>query len=83
MLLSSEVGEGLFFAGNNHVALRVVASPDEHKLVTSKPSEILQAQHAAQAAQPQPQPAPTAAPVPSPTPNPNPKVRLVTDTQGA
>jgi len=41
LLLSSEVGEGLFFAGNNHVAIRVVASPDEHKLITTKPSEIL------------------------------------------
>ncbi|KKU02692.1 MAG: Type IV secretory pathway VirB4 component-like protein [Candidatus Amesbacteria bacterium GW2011_GWB1_47_26] len=44
LLLSSEVGEGLFFAGNNHVAIRVVASPDEHKLVTTKPSEILRQQ---------------------------------------
>ncbi len=44
LLLSSEVGEGLFFAGNNHVAIRVVASPDEHKLITTKPSEILSAQ---------------------------------------
>jgi len=44
LLMSSEVGEGLFFAGNNHVAMRVVASPDEHKLVTSKPAEILQQQ---------------------------------------
>lgn len=41
LLLSSEVGEGLFFAGNNHVAVRVVASPDEHKLVTTKPQEVM------------------------------------------
>jgi type IV secretory pathway VirB4 component len=40
LLLSSEVGEGLFFAGNNHVAIRVVASPDEHKLVTTNPQEL-------------------------------------------
>ena len=46
LLLSSEVGEGLFFAGNNHVAVRVVASPDEHKLITTKPSEILAQQKA-------------------------------------
>jgi type IV secretory pathway VirB4 component len=43
LLLSSEVGEGLFFAGNNHVAVRVVASPDEHKLVTTKPQEVIDA----------------------------------------
>ena len=41
LLLSANVGEGLFFAGSNHVALQVVASPEEHRLVTSKPSEIL------------------------------------------
>ncbi len=41
LLLGANVGEGLFFAGNNHVAVRFVASPDEHKLITTKPSEIL------------------------------------------
>ncbi|OGD05028.1 hypothetical protein A2379_03950 [Candidatus Amesbacteria bacterium RIFOXYB1_FULL_47_13] len=41
LLLSANVGEGLFFAGNNHVAVRFVASPDEHQLVTTKPSELL------------------------------------------
>jgi len=40
-LLSCDIGEGLFFAGNNHVAIKVVASPQEHQLVTSKPQEIL------------------------------------------
>ncbi len=41
-LLSCEIGEGLFFAGNNHVAVKVVASPQEHQLITSKPQEILE-----------------------------------------
>jgi len=41
LLLSADVGEGLFFAGANHVAIRVVASPEEHRLVTTKPEEIL------------------------------------------
>lgn len=41
LLLSAEVGRGLFFAGNNHVAIRVVASPEEHRLITSKPEELL------------------------------------------
>ena len=44
MLLSSTVGEGLFFAGQNHVAIRVISSPDEHALATSKPSEVLERQ---------------------------------------
>jgi len=41
LLLASDVGEGLFFAGNNHVAVRVVSSPGEHVLITSKPEEVL------------------------------------------
>ena len=41
-LLSAKVGEGIFFAGRNHVAIKVIASPQEHKLITSKPQEILQ-----------------------------------------
>ena len=41
LLLSANVGEGIFFAGQNHVALRVVSSPDEHALITTKPQEIL------------------------------------------
>jgi type IV secretory pathway VirB4 component len=41
LLLSADVGEGLFFAGPNHVAIRVVASPEEHQLITSKPEELL------------------------------------------
>ncbi|MGB9637612.1 MAG: VirB4 family type IV secretion system protein, partial [Microgenomates group bacterium] len=40
-LLACNIGEGLFFAGNNHVAMRVIASSTEHKLVTSKPEELL------------------------------------------
>lgn len=42
MLLSADVGEGIFFAGRNHVAIKVVASQNEHKLITSDPEEILQ-----------------------------------------
>jgi conjugal transfer ATP-binding protein TraC len=41
LLLSADVGEGLFFAGQNHVALRVVASQEEHHLITSNPQELL------------------------------------------
>ena len=43
LLLSAGVGEGIFFAGQNHVALRIISSPDEHALATTKPSEILEA----------------------------------------
>jgi len=41
LLLAADIGEGVFFAGPNHVAMRVVASPEEHQLITSKPEELL------------------------------------------
>ena len=41
LLLAAGIGEGLFFAGANHVAMQVVASQEEHYLATSKPEEIL------------------------------------------
>ncbi|MBU0618625.1 ATP-binding protein [Patescibacteria group bacterium] len=44
LLLSSDIGEGLFFAGQNHVAIKVVASPEEHRLITSNPEELLERQ---------------------------------------
>lgn len=43
LLLSAGVGQGLFFAGPTHVAMSVVASPEEHKLITTNPAEVLQA----------------------------------------
>ena len=42
LLMASEIGEGLFFAGQNHVAIKVIASPEEHKLITSKPQEVME-----------------------------------------
>jgi len=36
------VGEGIFFAGMNHVAIKIISSADEHALATSKPAEILE-----------------------------------------
>lgn len=46
LLLASDVGEGIFFAGSNHAAIRVVASEFEHGLITSKPEEVLARQKA-------------------------------------
>lgn len=51
LLLSVGVGEGLFFAGSTHVAMRVVSSPDEHQLITSNPQELLKRQQATQPTQ--------------------------------
>jgi hypothetical protein len=47
LLLSAGVGEGIFFAGMNHVAIRIIASPDEHALASTKPAEVLARQKAA------------------------------------
>jgi len=44
LLLSADIGEGIFFAGPNHVAIKVVASPEEHQLITTNPQELLAAQ---------------------------------------
>ncbi len=41
LLLNSNVGQGLFFAGNQHVAVQIIASYGEHKIVTTNPEEIL------------------------------------------
>ncbi len=42
LLLESDVGEGMFFAGQKHVAIKVIASYTENQIITSKPSEVLQ-----------------------------------------
>jgi hypothetical protein len=41
LLVTADVGEGIFFAGQNHVALRVVASDEEHSIITTNPEEIV------------------------------------------
>lgn len=44
LLLESGVGEGIFFAGLKHVALKVVASYTEDQIITSDPSQLLKIQ---------------------------------------
>ena len=41
LLLESDVGEGIFFAGLKHVAIKIIASYTEHQIITSDPSELL------------------------------------------
>ncbi len=41
-LLAAGKGEGLFFAPGSHVALKVEASPMEHRLATTAPRELAQ-----------------------------------------
>jgi type IV secretory pathway VirB4 component len=42
MLLESNVGEGIFFAGTKHVAIQIEASYSEDQLVTSNPAQLLE-----------------------------------------
>ncbi len=41
LLLESAVGEGIFFAGVKHVAIKIIASYTEDQIITSDPSQIL------------------------------------------
>ena len=41
LLLQAEVGEGLFFAGTKHVAMKVVASYSEDQVITTDPEQLL------------------------------------------
>lgn len=42
LLLESAVGEGIFFAGPKHVAVKVVASYTEDQVITSDPKQLLE-----------------------------------------
>jgi type IV secretory pathway VirB4 component len=42
LLLQSDVGEGLFFAGLNHAAIKIIGSYIEDKMITTDPKEILE-----------------------------------------
>ncbi len=41
LLLESDVGEGLFFVGLKHVAIKIIASYTEDQIITSDPSQLL------------------------------------------
>lgn len=50
LLLECGVGEGIFFAGNKHAAIKVVASYVEDQLITSDPKQLLEIEEAKKAA---------------------------------
>lgn len=41
LLMNANVGQGLFFAGLKHVAIQVIASYNEDKIITTNPEEML------------------------------------------
>src|SRR3989339_409671 len=46
LLLESAVGEGIFFAGSKHAAIKVQASYGEHQIITSDPKQLLEIEEA-------------------------------------
>ena len=46
LLLECGVGEGIFFAGEKHAAIKVVASYSEDQLITSDPRQLLEIEEA-------------------------------------
>ncbi|MCI0532897.1 ATP-binding protein, partial [bacterium] len=41
LLLESDIGEGIFFAGMKHVAIKIIASYAEDQIITSDPSQLI------------------------------------------
>lgn len=41
LLIESSVGEGIFFAGLKHVAIKIIASYTEDQIITSDPAQIM------------------------------------------
>lgn len=46
LLLEGSVGEGIFFAGKKHAAIKVIASYTEDQIITSDPKQLLEIEEA-------------------------------------
>ncbi len=46
LLLESGIGEGIFFAGSKHAAIKIQASYTEHQIITSDPRQLLEIEEA-------------------------------------
>jgi len=46
LLLESNIGKGIFFAGTKHVAIKVVASYSEDQIITTDPAQLLRVEQA-------------------------------------
>ena len=75
LLLSADIGEGLFFAGPAHAAIRVISSPEEHALSTTKPQEV-EERDKGTGTRIQPNPS-----APNPIPSNMPPPKMVTEVQ--
>ncbi len=46
LLLESGIGEGIFFAGQKHAAIKIIASYTEDQIVTTNPAQLLEIEEA-------------------------------------
>jgi len=46
LLLESDIGEGIFFAGLKHVAIKIIASYMEDQIITTDPKRALEVEQA-------------------------------------
>lgn len=46
LLMESAVGEGIFFAGKKHAAIKIIASYSEDQLITTNPEQLLEIERA-------------------------------------
>ena len=46
LLLESNVGEGIFFAGAKHAAIKVISSYSEDQIITTDPNQLLEIENA-------------------------------------
>ncbi|MBU4315539.1 DUF87 domain-containing protein [Patescibacteria group bacterium] len=46
LLLEAAIGEGIFFAGDKHAAIKIVASYNEDQLITTNPEQLLEIERA-------------------------------------
>jgi type IV secretory pathway VirB4 component len=52
LLLESNVGQGLFFAGMNHVAIEIIPSYTEKQILTTDPAQLIEMKRAESQAEP-------------------------------
>lgn len=84
LLLTAERGQGLFFAGQNHVAIEIISSDEEHELISSNPEDVLNKRKLLEIKKKQEVEVKTPAPL-EPTPQPKadrPIVETPTPTEG-
>jgi len=75
LLLSAAVGEGLFFAGQSHVAMQIIAAPFEHEMISTNPEEKEQKEEAEDIVeQPEEEAKPVELPDPMPESAPHPNI---------